>query len=1050
MRKIIDLFIKNRILTNWLMLLIFIAGTFGLMNLKKRIWPPIEFDWVSVDLAWPGASAREIEEAIIQKVEGPIMGLQGVATLEATAGDGWAYFGLETEPRTDMTKLKEKIQETFDSMSDYPEDARPPNIYQETEWSRVMLLFIYGEEDQDPALLEAVSQEFKEDLLNTGEASEIRMWGFPREDILIEIDPLVQQQYGISMDEIAQRIRMNSLNASSGSIVTGSEQIELRQYEKKTDIADLESVPVTLTEEGRVLTLGDVADIRRSRSSNSIYTQANGRNGIGMNIMYSPSEDVVALGKVCDELIAEYEERYQGLLHFNPYIRDVDQVSERLGTLMTSGLMGLLLVLIVLGLFLNLRLSFWVAMGIPISFFGLLFMEWILGITINEMSLFGMIMVIGILVDDGIVIGENIFRHIQELGKSPAQAALDGTMEVIAPITVSIMTTVIAFAPYFFLYGDMGKYTSEIGKVVIISLLFSLVEALILLPAHLAHNKRRKEKTESKFRSRIDGFQKRMIHNGYRPLLEKSLNNRVLVLLLLGVSIMIITGAFMGNRIRAEFFPELESPFVYIEANFPAGTTADDMNSVRKDLENRSLEFGKNYARPTQGYDNGIVNYLSWRNGDAVIVYLLLIPNEYRDFTVKEFGRDLNQHMQGFSELESLIVGEDSIFGGDPISIRFLGKDQENLVKAGELFKEELRSIDGVKDIRDDLPLGNREVVFNLNAYGRALGLSEAALTRQVQSGFSGIEVLKIQEGPTEVPVMLRYPEDERDSLKKLEDLPVRTPGGQWLTLKEVADFSLQQSLQRIRRQDGYRSLRVSAGLDTGRNDLNVVMKKINEEMVPHVLAQVEGVSVSQSGQAEAMDKMVKSMIFSMVTALLFMFTLLMFQMRSYGQTITVLALIPLGIIGAVLGHGIVGIPLSFVSFLGCIALGGIIVNDSVVLIDGYNRRLKEGEEPRQAIINTAVQRFRPILMTTLTTSIGLAPLIFQKSEGGQLLIPIAVSISFGLLFGTFLTLVVLPSLLSLMTEAKIRRQNRRKERELMLVTTGPVNETPELQRKDA
>lgn len=1005
------------------MLLIFIAGTFGLLNINKRIWPAIEFDWVSINVAWPGASAREVEDGLIVKVEDRLAGLAGVVSVTAIAYDGSAYFGLETTSTIDMNTLRDEIERVFGDVDDYPEEARTPRIERETEWARVMLLFIYGEEDQDPSILEDVAEEFRQDLLKTGQVSEIRVWGFPQEEIVVEIDPAVQERLGISFDQLAAVIHAANLDTSAGSVLTTREQIQIRTYNKETDPAEIATIPVRTGTDGRIITLGEIASVRRARAENALYTRANGRNAIGIQIMYNDLEDVVSLGKLADEKIAEYEERYEGRIHFQPYIRDVDELNERLGTLSGSGAMGLVLVLLILGLLLNIRLSFWVAMGIPISFFGLLFLEWILGITINEMTLFGMIIVIGILVDDGIVIGENIYRHWKVLGKGRVEAALDGTMEVIVPVCVSIATTIVAFAPYFFIYGDMGKYVAQIGLVVIISLAFSLVEALILLPAHLAHSKAltEREGDPPPMRAWIERFQDRIISGFYRPLLERSLNNRSIVIALLVTPIIVIAGAFIGNHIRAEFFPEVESQYVYVEATFPSGTPASEMEGVRRRLEEQSLAFGRAWARPERGYDNGIVDYLSWQDGDSLIIYLLLIPNTERDFSVKDFGRELNRAVTGFPELESLVIGEDGIFGGDPISIRFLGRDAQQLRRAADLFKERLHAIDGVKDIRDDLPLGTREYVFSLNDRGRALGLTEGDLSNQVAAAFEGLEVMNLQEGARTVPLMLRYPAEERGSLRRLERTPVLTPRGVFVPLSEVADFSLQRSLKRIRHQDGYRSIRVSAGLDTSRNDLNVVNRLINEEILPEILAQVDGVTLSQSGQAQEVDRMVRSMVFSLVTALLFMFTILVFQMKSYGQALAVLGLIPLGAIGATIGHAILGIPFSFISFLGCIALAGIIVNDSVVLIDGYNRNLSAmPAEPRKAVIETATQRFRPIIMTTVTTAGGMAPLILQKGEGGQLLVPIAVSIAFGLLFGTFLTLMVLPTFLSIMTDVRL------------------------------
>jgi len=1031
--RLIRLFTNHRILTNWLMLLIFIAGTFGLMNIKKRIWPAIEFDWISISIAWPGASAREVEDGIVMKVEDRLAGLEGVVSVMATSYDGSAYFGLETTSTVDKRDLTDEIERIFDSINDYPEDARPPRIERETEWARVMLLFIYGEDDQDPSILEDVADEFRDDLLKSGQASEIREWGFPREEIVVELDPAAQQRLGIGLDRLAEVIRASNLDASAGSVLTTREQVRIRNYDKELAADRIAAIPVTTTTTGRIVTVGDVAGVRRQRSENALYTRVNGRNAIGLQIMYNESEDVIELGRLADEKVAEYNARYEGLIHFVPGIRDVDELDRRLGTLTASGAMGLALVLFILGLLLNIRLSFWVAMGIPISFFGLLFLEWVLGITINEMTLFGMIIVIGILVDDGIVIGENIYRHWKELGKERVQAAVDGTMEVLVPVCVSIATTMLAFAPYFFIHGDMGKYTSQIGLVVIVSLGFSLVEALILLPAHLAHSNALSDARPHPLRERIERVQERFIRGWYRPFLARSLDNRPVVIAALLATVIVLVGAFAGNHIRAEFFPEVESQYVYVEATFPAGTPATEMERVRLRMEEQVLAFGERYARPRLGYDNGIVNHLSWQDGDSLIVYLLLIPNEERDFSVKAFGRELNRSITGFPELESLVIGEDGVFGGDPISIRFLGKDPGQLRMAADLFKERIGHIDGVTDIRDDLPLGAREYVFSVTDRGRALGLTETDISHQVSSAFGGLEVMTLQDGSRSIPLMVRYPRRDRDSLRRLEEAPIMTPTGAFVPLREVADFSLQRSLRRIARQDGYRSIRVSASLDTTRNDVNVVNRQINEEILPDVLAHVDGVSLSRSGQAQEVDRMVRSMIFSLVTALLFMFTILVFQMKSYGQALTVLALIPLGVIGATIGHAIIGIPMSFISFLGCIALAGIIVNDSVVMIDTYNRMLQAApDRPREAVIDAATQRFRAIVMTTVTTAGGVAPLIFQKGEGGQLLVPIAVSIAFGLLFGTFLTLVVLPTILSILTD--VRRWTERRSLRLRAV----------------
>jgi multidrug efflux pump subunit AcrB len=1044
MRKFINFFVNNSLLTNWLMILIFAAGTFGLINLQKRIWPKIEFDYISVDLSWHGASAMEVEDGLVLPLEERLRGVEGVVQVTSTATDGGAWFGLETSPWYPMDKTLDKVRQVIETSS-LPDDAEKPVVYQETEWNRVMLLFLYGPEDL--SLLEDVADEFREDLIRTGQVTQINTWGFPGEQIILEPSPSTLERYSLSLDDIDRAVRASSLNLSAGSVLTSSEQIQIRTYEKKTSIPELENIAIKSLDNGRILLMKDICEIRRGRAENALYTRANGQDAIGFQIMYGNTEDVIAISKMVDQKLAEYSEKYKDQVTFQTYIRDVDELHDRLGTLTKSGLGGLLLVVLILGLFLNTRISFWVALGIPISFMGLIFLEWVMKITINEMSLFGMIMIIGILVDDGIVIGESIYDHWHRLGKTRAQAAVDGTMDVLAPVLVSIATTLVAFTPYFFIYGEMGKYVSQIGIVVIISLLFSLVEAIILLPAHLAHSKAMTEEARiaGPVRAKLQSWQDFLINRIYAPFLDFALAYKGVILSLLAGSIMISVGAVAGNHIKATFFPDIEAPYVYAELSFPSGTTADVVNETRRELEEFAMDFGKSWGDEKAGYDNAIVDYLSWGNNTQLWVYLILQDNKIRDFSVNEFSLALARELPEESVLESAFIGNDSMFGGDPVYIRFLGKDDKDLRAAADMFKQRLKTIEGIKDIRDDTPLGQKEFLIHLNNRGKALGLTTADVSNQVRMGFYGNEIMSIQEGRDEVPLIVRYPLEDRASLSDVENLQIITPMGSTVPFKEVADFSLQRSQRRIRRENGYRALSVMAGVDTEKAELNVVMKEINEVILPDILAQVEGVSLSQGGQAEMVNKMIKSMVFSMAMALLVMFTLLLFQMKSWGQALLVLSLIPLGFLGAVYGHIIMGKPISFISFLGSVALGGIIVNDSVVLIDCFNKKLRAGIPRAIAVREAALQRFRPIIMTTLTTSIGLSPLIFQKSVGGQMLVPIGISIAWGLLFGTFLTLAVLPVVLGMMKnkndalEEPINNGKTIESEEALSLEIGPV-----------
>jgi multidrug efflux pump subunit AcrB len=1031
MKKILNFFVENAVLANWIMIVIFLAGVFGMYNMKMRIWPKMELDYINIDIPFPGASALEVEEGLITKIEENLKGMEGVESIYSSSMDGFGNIFLIISSSQPMSKSIDKVRNLVNSVGNYPSDVEQPIIYQETAWNRAMLVTIYGPEDV--GVLKTIVQEFEDDLLKSGEISQINNWGLPSKFIYVEVTPDSLQKYGLTISDISRAIGSTNLNLSSGSIVTEKEKILIRTYSKKYEAEGIGNIPVYSSLDGTTVLLKQVCTVTEKWPENVFYTEVNGKKAIGLNIMYNNNEDVIEISKVIDAKLEEYNQKYDGLVSFDPFIRDSDEIETRLGTLSRNGLIGLLLVVLILGIFLNVRLSLWVALGIPISFAGLLFVQWILGITINEMSLFGMIMVIGILVDDGIVIGESIFYQWEKGGKSPKQAAIDGTMDVIQPVFVSILTTMVAFAPYFFMYGEMGNYVWQIGTVVVICLFFSLIEAAIILPVHLAHSKALSQNQKQHYlRKKMNNGIIHIIENIYGPFLKFCLNYKWAVMATMVAIILVLAGAFMGNHVKAVFFPEIEAPYAMIDLEIPSGTSSEVSEGIRDEVIRRAMEFGKNYAIPEKGYENGIISHVSWSDSSNISVFLTLIPNEDRNYTVKEFSDHMSENLGYFPEVESITVGGETAFGGNPISVRFLSHDYDQLMKASELFKKELKSIDGVKDIQDDTPLGDKEFVVSLKAKGEALGLNLMDVTSQLRQGFYGQDVMTLQKGRDEVKIVVQFPPDERLSISQIESLAIRTPVGAYVPFKEIADYEISRGIKRIRHENGYRSIRVYANLDDSKNDLNVVLKDLNDTVIPGVLAQVEGVSKSFSGQSEEVGKMINSMIFSMAMAIVIMFSILLFQMKSFAEVTLVMILIPLGFMGSIIGHYIVGIPVSFISFLGSIALAGIIVNDSVVFIDKYNKLYKiEGLPVEDAIYQTGIQRFRPIIMTTMTTAIGLAPLIFQKSTGGQFLIPMAVSVAFGLLFGTTITLLMLPSALLIIddfSKMKLRRKKKNKK----------------------
>ncbi|MEE8551320.1 MAG: efflux RND transporter permease subunit, partial [Gemmatimonadota bacterium] len=1029
MKNVIHYFIKHSVITNWVMLVICLAGVFALFNLNKRLNPKFELEEVRINVPYPGASAIEVEEGIVVKIEEALRGLEGIERISSTSQNGFASLNVEFPSGWDMNRAVQDLKNAVNAINSYPTGAEKPVVYQETQWARAVLLSIYGPEDL--TTLKRIVEEFRDDLLATGKISNIRYWGLPTREFAIEVSPLDLIRYKLTIAEIAAAVRNSNLNISSGSVLTDQQEILIRSYNTKYEAKDLEAIEVVSSINGRRIRLTDIATVREQWPENRFYSEYNGRRSAGFNVMYSVNEDVIEITEITDRMVTKYEAKYAGLVKFDTFIKDTAELEERLSLMTRNGIIGLILVVVLLGIFFNLRMSFWVAIGIPFSLLGMFFGLWLLDITINEMSLFGIIMVIGILVDDGIIIGESIYSQWERYGKKPVQAAIDGTMDVIKPVSISIATTIVAFIPYFYFYGVLGKYVWQVAAVVIISLVFSLLEALIILPAHLAHSKALQDRPKthsflSRLRERTDHAVAFMRDGIYARALKFALVNRWAVSAVMLAVILVTVGAFKGQHVRAQFFPELEAPYARMRVEVPAGMSAEVADGIRDRLIAKSMAFAADWEDAENGVVSPIKDHISWMNGSTISIFFVLPSSAERDYSVGEFSDSLAEYIGTVPEAENVIVGGFT-FGGNPISVRFQSTDYQQLLKAKDLLKDELRQIAGVKDIRDDTPLGNNEFIVSLKPKGQALGFTTRDLTTQLRQGFYGEEVMRLQKGRDEMKIWVRFPKEDRVSIAQIENLKVRTPTGDYVPFKEVADYRIERGLRRIRHRDGKRSVNVFAGLDFSKNDLAVVLRELKTEVVPRVLAQVEGVEQQRGGgQSEEVAKMVGSMRFSMTLAMVGVFTILLFLLKSYIQTLLVMSLIPLGVIGAVIGHYIMGIPLSILSFLGIVALAGIIINDSVVLVDRYNKLIAKGMDVGDALFEAARSRFRPIVLTTITTAGGLAPIILLRSEQGQFLVPMAVSVAFGLMFGTLLTLFLLPSAIYAVSDLRVMLRRKK------------------------
>ncbi|MEJ2616769.1 MAG: efflux RND transporter permease subunit, partial [Ignavibacteriaceae bacterium] len=686
--KLIQYFIKHSIITNWVVLVICVAGIFALFKLEKRINPKMEIDQISIDIPYPGASAVEVEEGIIIKIEEALRGIEGIEKVYSTSQDNYGYLNVRILPGYDMNKAIQDVKNAVNSINSYPTEAEKPIVYQDTQWNRGIMLSIYGPEDL--FTLKKIVEEFRDALLKSGKISNVRIWGIPEREFSIEISPENLIRYKLTIEDISRAIRNSNLNISSGSVLTDQEEILIRSYNKKYHASDLRNIEVISSINGQKIKLADICSVKEQWPENRFYSEYNGRKSVGFNVMYNNNEDVVEVVRTTENIAKQFEAKYGNLVHFNSFIKETDELQERIDLMSQNGLLGLFLVVLLLGIFLNSRVAFWVALGIPISLLGMFFTLWVLGITINEMSLFGIIMVIGILVDDGIVIGESIYSQWEKHGKTPIRAANDGTMDLIKPVSISEFTTMVAFIPYFYFYGELGKFVWEIAAVVIISLAFSLIEALIILPAHLAHSKALHVNTRDnnlfiRIRQSIDKALEVFLYKVYKKFLAFSLRNRWAVSAGVLAIILLIVGLFQGSHVRAQFFPDLEPPYARIQVEMPAGTSAEVANKIRYKLIDKSLKFAKDWDNPEKGKLNPIQNYTSWMNGGTINIFFVLPSSGERGYSIGEFSDALSEYIGNVPEAENVTVGGWT-FGGSPISVRFQSSDYSQLLKAKDLL----------------------------------------------------------------------------------------------------------------------------------------------------------------------------------------------------------------------------------------------------------------------------------------------------------------------------------------------------------------------------
>ncbi|MDZ7319585.1 MAG: efflux RND transporter permease subunit, partial [candidate division KSB1 bacterium] len=981
---------------------------------KYSFFPEVEPSFIIIQVVYPGASPEEVEEGVILKIEENLDGLDGIERVTSTSRENFGVVTVEVAEGAKIDKVLTDVKNAVDRIGSFPLGVERPVIFEQKFRVRALSIVLYGETDRYN--MKYIAENLRDELLATLEISQVSIEGLPNLEFSIEVAEADLRRYQLTFDEISRAVASANINISGGKLETRDEEMLIRAYGKNYFANELLNLVVRGNPDGTVIYLRDVATVKESWEDSPDRSYYNGRTAVVLNVDKTTAEDILAVAKTAKSIVQKFNEsndKVQALIIDDTTI----PLRQRLSLLVNNGIMGLILVLILLGFFLNLRLSFWVAMGLPVAFAGMFIVANLSGITINAISLFGMIIVVGILVDDAIVVSENVYSHY-ERGKPALKAALDGSVEVLGPVTTSVLTTIIAFLPFFFLSGFLGKFIWQMAVVVVAALSFSLIESFTILPAHLAHSKAlRPQQKLSVVRQKIEKMIAYLTHRIYGPTLKLAMRRKWITVSIPFAFVFLTIGLLGGGFIGVTFFPFIDGDTLPINVSLVPGRQEADTDSLLAQIERITWQVNDQLKQERADKKDVILgikrdigsNDFGDAGSHAGRLTLQLLDGEQRNMESFIIANRIRQAVGPVPEAQKISFGRTSVFG-KPVSVSLLGNNLKELNKARDLMVAELSKFTTLKDITDSNQEGRREINITLKPRAYALGLTLRDVAGQVRQGFFGQEVQRIQRGRDEIRVWVRYRPEDRAALGFLDQMRIRTNTGAEYPFSELATYEIKRGITAINHLEKKREVRVEADLVDTNIDLPPILAEIRERVVPNVLAQVQGVQVSFEGQSRDQEKMQRSMRSAFSVALLANLILLFLVFRSYAQGLHIFSFIPFGIMGAIWGHGIMGLQVNTLSLYGIIALAGIVINDSIVFVDQINRNVREGQKVFDAVYNAGISRLRPILLTTLTTVAGLAPLMFETSRQAQFLIPMAVSLAYGLLFGTFLLLIILPA----------------------------------------
>ena len=998
--------IRNRITPNLLMLVLLVGGFMVALRIKQEVFPEFDLNMVTVQVAYPGSSPEEVEQGIILVIEEAIRGLDGVKEITAVAAEGMGMVRAELEEGSDAQRVYQDIKQQIDRVITFPLDAEEPEVSMLIMRREVLQVQLYG--DAGEWVLRELAEQVRDRLLQDPQITQIDLRGARKYEVAIEIDQHVLRTYGLTLDEVARRVRQTSIEIPGGNLETSGGDILLRVSERRDWAREFATIPLITTADGSVLFLGDVAQIKDTFEELDRYATYNGKRAVGLEVYRVGEQTPIGVSDAVRAAMVEIEKELPPGIDWVVNRDRSDIYRQRLELLLKNAFIGLTLVILLLGTFLEFKLAFWVTMGIPISFLGCFLFLPMYDVTINMISMFAFIVALGIVVDDAIVVGENIYEYRQQ-GMSGVKAAIAGAREVLLPVTFSILTNIVAFLPLCFIPGVMGKIWRVIPFVVITVFSISWVEALLILPCHLAHGKGQPKRSGllGMIQHGFSTILERIIRRLYMPFLDVCIRFRLITVALSIAVLILILGYVRSGRIGVIMMPRVESDVSVVTATLPYGSPASKVDEVSK----RLVAAAEKTARANGG-DKLVEGIFSLIDENIVEVVVYLTDPDVRPISTTELTQSWRENVGVIPGLESLRFEADrgGPGRGAALTIELSHRNIEVLDRASEALAVMLADFPNVKDIDDGYTPGKRQLDYSLTREGHTLGLTQQALARQLRNAFYGAEAVRQQRARNEVKVKVRLPRAQRERRYDLEQLLIRTPHGTDVPLSQVARVKTGRAYTAINRRNGRRTVTVTANVEPI-SQSSQVQAELEADVLPELAGNFPGLSYGWEGRQQDMKESTASLFAGLLLALFAIYALLAVPFTSYYQPVVVMIAIPFGIVGAVLGHIIMGYALSLMSMMGIVALCGVVVNDSLVLIDYANRRRRGGASPSEAIHQAGGRRFRPILLTTLTTFGGLAPMIFETSRQARFMIPMAISLGFGILFATSITLVIVPCL---------------------------------------